>query len=192
MSTAKRSMSPLLQENGHSESLAKKVKLEMSEKEENYDFLFDQEDDFDLGAFEAAENEVCKPRLDLSTWQRCRVKEVEREKKTFALILKVASKLKKNCTSEREEEVEAEAKCYLQGPWCHSRVSVDDIVSLKGEYDEALGAYKVDKDQGFCVIHPDCLISGTTVVGSLFCRRKAVLQDRFKGIDPNNKVVCMA
>lgn len=185
----KRSISPLLQENGN----GKKIKVDGTDElkpkdaEENYDFLFNEEDDFDFVDFEAAEKSAARERLDLSNWQRCRVLETEREKKTFALIIKVMAKVKKDDNTE----VEAEAKCYLQGPWCHTRISVDDIVSIKAEYDASLNAYKVDKDQGFCVVNPDSLISGTTVVGSLFCRRKAVLQDRFKGIDPNNKVVSM-
>lgn len=194
MNSSKRTKSPLKQQNETTENVAKKAKLEMGdelkvqlldekskdEEGENYDFLFDQEDDFDLCAFEAAEKEASKPRLDLTKWQRCRVTQMEREKKTFSLILNVTGKMK---------DAEAEAKCYLQGPWCHTRVAVDNIVSLIGEWDENLQAFKVDKDQGFCVVNPDVLISGTTVVGSLFCRRKAVLQDRFKGVDANNKVV---
>lgn len=36
---------------------------------------------------------------------------------------------------------------------------------------------------------PDTLVSGTAVVGSLFCKRKAILSDRFKGIDSGNKCV---
>uniref|UniRef100_A0A1I8MZ52 DNA helicase n=1 Tax=Musca domestica TaxID=7370 RepID=A0A1I8MZ52_MUSDO len=181
----KRSISPLLQENGKKIKIDGTDELKPKDTEENYDFLFNEEDDFDLVDFEAAEKSAARERLDLSNWQRCRVLETEREKKTFALIIKVMAKVKKDDNTE----VEAEAKCYLQGPWCHTRISVDDIVSIKAEYDASLNAYKVDKDQGFCVVNPDSLISGTTVVGSLFCRRKAVLQDRFKGIDPNNKVM---
>ncbi|XP_037811441.1 DNA replication ATP-dependent helicase/nuclease DNA2 [Lucilia sericata] len=196
MNTAKRLISPFKE---HNESAAKKIKVQMSEdfkaetideksvdKEENYDFLFDEEDDFDLSAFETAEKDVVKEKLDLSKWKRCLVKEVERDKKTFALVLKVSGK---NGREMGDAEQEAEAKCHLQGPWCHTRISVEDVVSLLGEWDDSLQAYKVDKDQGFCVINPDTLISGTSVVGSLFCRRKAVLQDRFRGIDANNKVM---
>lgn len=36
---------------------------------------------------------------------------------------------------------------------------------------------------------PDHLVSGTSVVGSLFCRRKGVLSERFTGIDCNNQIV---
>lgn len=196
MNTAKRIISPFNEQN---KSAAKKIKIQMSEdlkaetidekswdKEENYDFLFDQDDDFDLSAFETAERDVCKEKLDLTQWQRCLVREVEREKKTFALILKVSGQ---NTRDSKEELQETEAKCYLLGPWCYTRVSVGEVVSLLAEWDDKLKAYKVDKDQGFCVINPDTLISGTSVVGSLFCRRKAVLQDRFRGIDGNNKVV---
>lgn len=197
MSTTKRLISPFKE---HNENITKKVKVEMAKElkpdiidgkslvmEDNYDFLFDQEDDFDLTEFETAEKTVKLTKLDLTQWQRCTVKEIERDKKTFALILTVSGKVNGN---ERYEQ-EAECKCYLQGPWCHTNLSVDSVVSLKAAWDENLQAYKVDKDQGFCVINPDLLISGTTVVGSLFCRRKAVLQDRFRGIDANNKVVCV-
>ena len=39
------------------------------------------------------------------------------------------------------------------------------------------------------VINPDFLISGTSVVSGVFCRRKAVLNERFKGIDSSNQIM---
>ncbi len=33
------------------------------------------------------------------------------------------------------------------------------------------------------VVHPDQLLSGTSIVSSLFCTRKAVLAERFKGLE---------
>ena len=39
------------------------------------------------------------------------------------------------------------------------------------------------------MVNPDYLISGTSVVAGVFCRRKAVLNERFKGFDAGNKVM---
>ncbi len=44
---------------------------------------------------------------------------------------------------------------------------------------------------GYVVTSPDYLVSGTSVVGSLFCRRKGVLAERFTGIDCNNKIMAI-
>lgn len=41
----------------------------------------------------------------------------------------------------------------------------------------------VDNKSGLIVIRPDVLLTGTAVVGSMFCMRKAVLSERFKGIE---------
>lgn len=39
------------------------------------------------------------------------------------------------------------------------------------------------------MINPDFLISGTSVVSGVFCRRKAVLNERFRGLDPGNQLM---
>ena len=36
---------------------------------------------------------------------------------------------------------------------------------------------------GLLVVNPDMLVSGTSIVSTLFCMRKAVLNERFKGQD---------
>jgi hypothetical protein len=43
--------------------------------------------------------------------------------------------------------------------------------------------YVVDDQRGFCVVNPDILVSGTSVVSTLFCMRKAVLNEKFKGLE---------
>jgi DNA replication factor Dna2 len=43
------------------------------------------------------------------------------------------------------------------------------------------------------VLHPDHLLSGTSIVSSLFCMRKAVLNERFKGLEGRySVVVCLS
>ena len=38
----------------------------------------------------------------------------------------------------------------------------------------------IDDMNGLLVVNPDMLISGTSIVSTLFCMRKAVLNERFK------------
>ena len=47
----------------------------------------------------------------------------------------------------------------------------------------------IDGRSGLIVVSPDMLVSGTSVVSSLFCRRKAVLSERFRKSDPANRVM---
>lgn len=43
--------------------------------------------------------------------------------------------------------------------------------------------WSVNNDHGFVARHSDFLVSGTTIVGSLFCSRRSVLADIYKGLD---------
>ena len=192
MSGTKRVIPPSEEDDGDNHKRLKKEelkpdKIDRKEKEDNYDFVFDQDNDFDLKAVEIAEKNVEIAKLNLTQWQRCIVKEISRDGRTFSLVLHVTGKVKGKGGDERE----AEGKCYLQGPWYHTKVKVGAVVSLKAIWDERLPGYKMDKDHGFCVINSDTLISSTSVVASMFCPRKTVLENRFKSLDSNNKVVCM-
>ena len=113
------------------------------------------------------------------------VRDVERVPKAHDLVLTLSG-------NEESGATEATAVCHLQAPWNQTPVQPGDLVSLKAEWEPTLAAYVVNKEHGYCVIHPDLLISSTSVTGSLFCRRKAVLQDRFRGVDSTNAVVSAA
>lgn len=63
------------------------------------------------------------------------------------------------------------------------------IVSILAEWNQQLQSHCVTSDAGFIVTMPDHLISGTSVVGALFCRRKGVLADKFTGIDCGSRIV---
>ena len=45
----------------------------------------------------------------------------------------------------------------------------------------------IDRNNGLIVVQPDILVSGTSVVASLFCRRKAVLSERFRGSEATSR-----
>lgn len=63
-----------------------------------------------------------------------------------------------------------------------SRVSTPvrrgDVVHLEGRPDA--GSWLVDREQGFLVLLPDSLVSGTSISSSIRCMRRAVLGDMFK------------
>ncbi|XP_067637640.1 DNA replication ATP-dependent helicase/nuclease DNA2 [Eurosta solidaginis] len=195
MNISKRMTSPMKESNDVPTKKIKTGDNGLTCKEEeisgtSYDHFFDDDFathcDFD-GMLLNGETKVAAALIDLTKWQRCVVEHVERKKKTYVLVLHL-----RLATESEEHEKENKArltKCQLQKQWSQLEVKAGDIVSIKAVYDDALNCYKVDNEQGLCVSNPDTLISGTSVVGSLFCRRKAVLQDRFKGIDANSKIM---
>ncbi|XP_068218032.1 DNA replication ATP-dependent helicase/nuclease DNA2-like [Palaemon carinicauda] len=88
-------------------------------------------------------------------------------------------------TSLHEKE---KRTCSLRGFWVQSAIAEGDIVHiLFAKYID--GHYTIDNNQGIIVIKPDYLISGTSVVSAVFCRRKSVLNERFRGMDSGNKAM---
>lgn len=70
-------------------------------------------------------------------------------------------------------------RCILKGSWIDTKVNAGDIVNvlaLSDDKDEIV----IDDMNGLVVVNPDLLISGTSIVSTLFCMRKAVLNERFK------------
>lgn len=56
---------------------------------------------------------------------------------------------------------------------------------------DSSGQFVVNNHQGLLILHPDHLISSTSVVSGVFCKRKAVLQERWRGIDSANTAVSL-
>lgn len=114
--------------------------------------------------------------LDLSTWKRCIVDDVQYENNTQIL-------------TGHEAITEQRMLCRLQHAWVNSKISVGDVISLIAVWNDKLQAFCISNAYGFIVIRPDLLVSGTTVLSGLFCMRKAVLADRFKGIEAAMRIV---
>ncbi|KAJ4428147.1 hypothetical protein ANN_24162, partial [Periplaneta americana] len=72
-----------------------------------------------------------------------------------------------------------------------SSLEVSDIVSIKACRSEATHdvPWFISNSTGLLVHHPDTLISSTAVVGSLFCPRRGVLSEWFRGIDGDSKIM---
>ncbi|XP_036319982.1 LOW QUALITY PROTEIN: DNA replication ATP-dependent helicase/nuclease DNA2 [Rhagoletis pomonella] len=155
----------------------------------SFDKLFDADDDFEsiINGRHISVDEDNK--FDLSKWQRCTVVEAERKRPSFDLVLQVCKASNDQIGQHGKENNTVLTRCHLQQQWSQTEVKAGDIVFLQAFWDDELRCYKVNNELGFCVTNPDTLISSTSVVGSLFCRRKVVLQDRFKGIDANSKVM---
>lgn len=115
-------------------------------------------------------------KLDLNTWQRCYIQEIILDRNETILKLK-------------SEAGDFQSKCSVQGPWRCLKFVINELLTVQAKWDENHQQFCVTVDHGLIVQNPDFLISGTSVVGSLFCMRKGVLSDRFKGIDSGNKVV---
>lgn len=63
----------------------------------------------------------------------------------------------------------------------HSKFEVGDIVTIMAvKWNDF---WSINNDHGFVARHSDFLVSGTTIVGSLFCSRRSVLSDIYKGLD---------
>ncbi|XP_075223339.1 DNA replication helicase/nuclease 2 [Lycorma delicatula] len=79
-------------------------------------------------------------------------------------------------------------KCILQGSWAGMVLREGDTVSIQAEWNEMLG-WIVTDTSGCVVLEPDILVAGTTLVGSLFCMRRAILTDMFHGLESNSEVM---
>ena len=74
--------------------------------------------------------------------------------------------------------------CALRGSWATTAVAAGDVVHvLQAEEADESGALRVDDRAGLVVVNPDGLVSGTSIVSTLFCMRKAVLNEKFKGME---------
>ncbi|KAK3590495.1 hypothetical protein CHS0354_015484 [Potamilus streckersoni] len=76
-------------------------------------------------------------------------------------------------------------RCVLQGFWADTHVSVGNTVHILAVL-SADDTYTINDTQGLLVVNPDLLLSGTSVVSSVFCMRKSVLNEKFKGCDSKN------
>ncbi|CAH2986279.1 unnamed protein product [Chilo suppressalis] len=112
--------------------------------------------------------------LDLGIMQRCEVLNVIQHASRKEIKLK-------NGDDNR-------GTCLIEGFWIDTPLSPGDIVGVIASRDSS-GHFCISNSSGLLVLHPDYLISSTSVVAGVFCKRKAVLQDRWRGIDSANSAM---
>ncbi|XP_072934739.1 DNA replication ATP-dependent helicase/nuclease DNA2 [Epargyreus clarus] len=130
----------------------------------------DIEDIFD-DDWDVANEEDMVEDLDLSTMQRCEVLSVTQHPTRLELRLK-------NDSNNR-------GTCFVEGIWINTPLQVGEIVSILATRDSS-GQFVITNSSGLLSLRPDHLISTTSVVAGVFCKRKAVLQERWRGIDAAN------
>ncbi|XP_059053680.1 DNA replication ATP-dependent helicase/nuclease DNA2 [Achroia grisella] len=116
-------------------------------------------------------NENCSDELDLSTIKRCEILSVKHHSKPLELRLKDAAN--KTVT------------CFVEGIWLDTPLCTGDVVSIIATRN-SLNQFHVSNTSGLLVLRPDYLLSSTSVVAGVFCKRKAILQERWRGIDSSN------
>ena len=83
--------------------------------------------------------------------------------------------------------------CVLKGSWINTRVKVGDVINLllppasgnnlAGALCDSNVVTVDDKSDILVVVNPDVLVSGTSIMSSMFCMRKAVLSEYYKSFD---------
>ncbi|XP_045539294.1 DNA replication ATP-dependent helicase/nuclease DNA2 [Papilio machaon] len=149
-------------ENSPSKSGSTIKSLQSCEREINNIF----EDEWEMEHFE----EVVEENLNLSTIQRCEVLNV---------------KLNGHILEVKVQSDNLRATCYVEGIWLCLSLQEGDIVSILAVRNTS-GQFHVNNTAGLIVFRPDYLLSSTSVVAGVFCQRKAVLQERWRGIDSAN------
>lgn len=78
-----------------------------------------------------------------------------------------------------DEKTKTNRFVNLRQSWWDTNCTVGSYIHIIGQFDEQ-GRCIIDDAHNMIILHPDHLISATTVADSFGCLRKAVLQDRVK------------
>ena len=135
---------------------------------------------FEDSPFKASPEEHLQAREDPPgvALGRHKVLEVRREREGLVLSL------------ESCHEVPLLRTVTLRQSWATTAVCEGDKVHLEVDWqDGACGV--VEDSKGTIVVQPDMLVSSTAVVSALFCMRKAVLAEKFKGMEGGNRVMLL-
>ncbi|XP_015607764.1 DNA replication ATP-dependent helicase/nuclease DNA2 [Cephus cinctus] len=134
-------------------------------KEEN-----DQHDDFD----DFFDNEWSDTDLELAT---------EADLSSLRRYTIIDAKLdnKSTIVTVQDEETKVVSNVYCSGYWRDIKYETGEIITIQAIKES--NKWIVDNNNGFIITEPDKLVSGTSVVGALFCTRRGVLNERFRGID---------
>ena len=83
---------------------------------------------------------------------------------------------------------DGEKECVLRGSWADTKLKCGDIINILC-VDKDAEKIVINDLNGLVVVNPDILVSGTSIVSTLFCMRKAVLNERFKGQDSRSRTM---
>ncbi|KAF5272783.1 hypothetical protein FQA39_LY07810 [Lamprigera yunnana] len=150
-----------------------KMKLEFNENGANDFVNIKLDDSWDGNLIDVG---VQDHTLDLTTSQHCKVQSVCRETFCHTLVL----------SSSKEDKT---AICDVEGFWLVLNLQLNDTIYISALYEENRSRWLVNNAQGLIVFEPDLLISATSIVGSRFCMRRSILQQKYSGFEPSNQVM---
>ncbi|KAI4500290.1 hypothetical protein M0802_004707 [Mischocyttarus mexicanus] len=107
-------------------------------------------------------------QINLNSLERCDV--IDLQKNTVSTILKV-----------QHTNLKSFGTVTCSGFWKDLQINEGDVVMIQAKKESQ--NWIVDNDHGYIVIKPDILISSTTIVGGLYCNRRAVLSEKFGNIE---------
>uniref|UniRef100_A0A8C8R5G7 DNA replication ATP-dependent helicase/nuclease DNA2 n=1 Tax=Pelusios castaneus TaxID=367368 RepID=A0A8C8R5G7_9SAUR len=91
----------------------------------------------------------------------------------------------KHLTITASPSLEDTELCSLKNDWDSVPVVPGDIIHLEGDCHS--GTWIINRDFGYLILHPDLLLSGTTVSNSIRCMRKAVLSEKFRSCESSSR-----
>lgn len=110
--------------------------------------------------------------LDLSTPQHSKIVSVLQSPTGLTITVK-------------STETNEQAVCMVQGFWMHSKLCIGDTIHIMAV--KSGDTWLVNNSAGYLVFEPDLLVSSTSIVNSVFCKRRSVFKEQFRGFDPTNK-----
>lgn len=110
--------------------------------------------------------------LDLSTPQHSKIVSILQSPTGLTITVK-------------STETNEQAVCMVQGFWMHLKLCIGDTIHIMAV--KSGDNWLVNNSAGYLVFEPDLLVSSTSVVNSVFCKRRSVFKEQFRGFDPTNK-----
>ncbi|XP_045454263.1 DNA replication ATP-dependent helicase/nuclease DNA2 [Melitaea cinxia] len=171
----KNNISPKKSPNGKNIKIASSLKSERSPSKfgstvKVLEFNQNDVDDVFGDEWELDNFSETKEDLDLTVMQRCEILSIVRYPQKLELKLKNDNKI---------------GTCFVEGIWVNTPLQEGDLISVLASRDSS-GQYSINNTSGLLTLRPDHLMSSTSVVAGVFCKRKAVLQERWRGIDSAN------
>ncbi|CAH3161793.1 unnamed protein product [Porites lobata] len=105
-------------------------------------------------------------------------------------MTKYGRKLSEKVLRLFDETISQERFCSLREDWEPSEVEPGDVVHLTGTFDPKTGMCILDNSADhYLVVHPDTLVSGTTVAMATKCLRQSIFNERFRTEDQNEAML---
>ncbi|GAB0093773.1 DNA replication ATP-dependent helicase/nuclease [Sergentomyia squamirostris] len=126
------------------------------------------------------EQQSSERSFDLTRWRRCEVKSVIRLPREVRVTL-----MQDDVPPDQAET----GLLILYQTWMETELKPLDVVSVKAIWSEELQCHIINMQMGLLVVNPNVLVSGSTLLGSLYCSRKGILNEYFKRIGPDVQIM---